>query len=248
MKTNTLPRFFALSFLPILLLPSCKNLQPILLEGANQLAQAQLAPSKQETGSAIKSALKTGVKEAVNLMGRENAFYRSSAKILLPKELRKAGDKARQIGLVKYVDDFELSMNRAAEKAVPQALSILADSLSRMTLRDAIGIMRGPQDAATQYFKRSTSQQIRQKFLPIVRNTTQSTGVTRNYKKLASKVNALGRLAGISMPAQSDLDNYITQQAIDALFIKIGEKEQAIRENPLQASSALVRRVFSYYQ
>lgn len=242
------PSFICLCIVFAAILPSCKNLQPVL-DGAQLIAQSQvLKPTSSETGEAIKQALKQGVSKSVQILGKENAFYRSSAKILLPKELQSAGEKARQFGLGGYVDDFELSMNRAAEKAVPKAMSILVDSVSRMTLRDAIGIMRGGNNAATQYFKRTTSQSITQQFLPIVRRTTQSSGVTRNYKNLATKVNTMGRLAGISMPLQSDLDTYITHQAVDALFDKIAQQEKAIRANPKQSANALIEKVFSYYQ
>lgn len=238
-------------FLPVLTLlaalPACKNLQPII-DGAQLVAQAQGRPSNSETGNAIKQALKQGVNVAVKQLGKEDAFYRTSAKILLPKELQSVGEKARQFGLGRYVDDFELSMNRAAEKAVPKALDILVTSVSRMTLQDVIGIMQGGNDAATQYFKRTTKAEIGRQFLPIVRQKTQATGVTRNYKKLASKVNTFGRLAGVSLPVEQDLDGFITQQAVTALFNKIAEKEKAIRSNPRASGSALIKKVFSYYQ
>jgi len=222
-------------------------MQP-LLETAGQIAQTQLAPSEQETEQAIKQALSKGVGQAINDLGRQNAFLQSDFKIPLPSELQSAADKARQFGLGNYVDEFEKSINRSAEKAVPAALTILQNSVKKMTLNDVVAIMRGNEQAATQFFRQTTERDIYNRFLPIVTDKTKQVGVTRQYKKLADKVNTIGRLAGVSMPNTMNLDQYVTQKAVDALFVKVGEKEKAIRNNPWGETSDIIKKVFSYYR
>jgi hypothetical protein len=235
------------SLLLILFLFGCKEMQP-LFESAGQIAQSQMAPSQEKTSQAIKLALDKGVKQAVSQLGRHNAFYQSAFKIPLPNQLQSAGKKARALGLDSYIDSFEESMNRAAEKAVPVAADILQNSIQQMSLQDVVNIMQGRDDAATQFFKRTSRRQIFQRFLPIVREKTAEVGVTRQYKRLSSKINTYGTLFGTSMPNNLDLDNYITNKTINALFIKMAEKEKNIRANPLSETSSLLKQVFGYYK
>ena len=232
----------------VLFAVGCKDIQP-LLQTAAPIVQAQLAaPSQSETGRAIKLALGEGAKQATSQLGIHDAFYQSAFKILLPNELQSMAEKARALGLSSYVDAFEQSMNRAAEKAVPVAATILQDSIRQMSLSDVVSIMQGPDNAATQFLKRTSKAQIFQRFLPIVTEQTAAVGVTRQYKKLSSIINAYGAVIGTPMPKNMDLDIYITDSAVDALFVKMAEKERAIRANPWGESSDLLRRVFTYYR
>jgi hypothetical protein len=206
--------------------------------------------SERDAAGGIREALAQGVDRAVRQLGKEDGFFRDQAvKILVPEKLRKLSDLARQLGAGKKVDAFELSMNRAAEKAVPLAAGILADSVRQMTLQDAIGLVRGGETSATDFFRRTSEQKLYDAFLPIVAKQTASVGVTQKYKDFTKKAggNALaGALLGSDGKGMSgaDLDDYVTRRTIDGLFHVIAEQERQIRRNPGSRTTELLRRVF----
>jgi Protein of unknown function (DUF4197) len=206
--------------------------------------------NERDASGGIKEALAQGVDRAVRQLGKPDGFFRDQAvKILVPEKLRRLADLARQLGAGKKVDAFELSMNRAAEKAVPMAANILADSVRQMTLQDAIGLVRGGDTSATDFFRRTSEQKLYDTFLPIVAKQTAEVGVTKKYKDLSKKAggNALaGALLGGSSngTTSADLDDYVTREAIDGLFHVIAEQEKQIRNNPASRTTDLLRRVF----
>lgn len=206
--------------------------------------------TERDAAGGIREALAQGVDRAVRQLGKEDGFFRDQAvKILVPEKLRKLSDLARQLGAGKKVDAFELSMNRAAEKAVPLAAGILADSVRQMTLQDAIGLVRGGETSATDFFRRTSEQKLYDAFLPIVAKQTASVGVTQKYKDFTKKAggNALaGALLGGDGKGMSgaDLDDYVTRRTIDGLFHVIAEQERQIRRNPGSRTTELLRRVF----
>jgi hypothetical protein len=180
--------------------------------------------------------------KAVKDLGREDGFFKNlRVKIPVPKSLRPIEKTARALGRGKVADDFILAMNRAAEKAVPEALSIFADSLKQITFDDARNIVTGQQDAATQFFRRTSEEKLRDKFRPIVERFTQETGVTAQYKKLLSKAGPLARLGG---QEANDLDGYVTQKALDGLFLLMADEEKRIRENPVARTTDLLKIIF----
>lgn len=198
--------------------------------------------TQKDAGQGIRAALGQGVETAIAQLGKQDGFLADQAvKILVPKKLRKLTDMAKSLGAGKYVDSFETSMNRAAEKAVPQAASILGDSIRNMSLDDALALVRGGDTSATDYFRKSSSDKLREAFLPIVKQTTESSGVTKNYKRLIDKT---GEMGGLLSPEDLDLDDYVTQKTMDGLFHYIGEQEKAIRKDPVGQASDLLRRVF----
>lgn len=207
--------------------------------------------NERDASGGIREALAQGVDRAVRQLGREDGFFRDQAvKILVPERLRRVADLARQLGAGKRVDEFELSMNRAAEKAVPLAAGILADSVRQMTLQDAIGLVRGGETSATDFFRRSSEQKLYDAFLPIVAKQTAAVGVTRKYKDFSKKAGGnalagalLGGDGGSGMNS-ADLDDYVTRRTIDGLFHVIAEQERQIRRNPAARTSDLLRRVF----
>jgi len=206
--------------------------------------------NERDAAGGVREALAQGVDRAVRQLGKEDGFFRDeTVKILVPERMRKLADLARQFGAGKKVDAFELSMNRAAEKAVPIAAGILADSVRRMSLQDAIGLVRGGDTSATDFFRRTSEQALYDAFLPIVAKQTSDVGVTRKYKDFAKKAggNALaGALLGGdggNMNA-ADLDDYVTRKTIDGLFHVIAEQERQIRRNPASRTTELLRRVF----
>lgn len=199
--------------------------------------------SQSEAAGGIKEAMAQGVKRAITQLGREDGFNKDpSVRILVPKQLRKLSDTARQLGAGKKVDQFELSMNRAAEKAIPAAADIFADAVRQMTVQDAIDIVRGDEDAGTRFFRRVTEDKLRAKFMPIVADATAKAGVTKRYKEMAGKNSGLTKLLGGG--ESIDLDRYVTDEAMDGLYHYVSEQEKDIRKNPMKRSSDLLRKVF----
>jgi hypothetical protein len=245
-----------------LALTACVAIATAATAGAQSLEQQLkdrlLSPSSNGTSNlnerdasgGIKEALAQGVDRAVRQLGKPDGFFRDQAvKILVPEKIRKLADLARQLGAGKKVDAFELSMNRAAEKAVPAAANILADSVRQMTLQDAIGLVRGGETSATDFFRRTSEQKLYDAFRPIVEKQTAAVGVTQKYKDFSKKAggNALaGALLGGSSngTTSADLDDYVTRETIDGLFHVIAEQERQIRSNPASRTTDLLRRVF----
>ena len=206
--------------------------------------------SESDASRGIKEALAQGVDRAVRQLGKEDGFFRDQAvKIFVPEKIRRLADLARQLGAGKKVDAFELSMNRAAEKAVPVAAGILADAVRQMTVQDAIGLVRGGETSATDFFRRSSEEKLYAAFRPIVEKQTASVGVTRKYKDFSKKAGggsmaALLSGGGQGSASSADLDDYVTRETIDGLFHVIAEQERQIRNNPASRTTDLLRRVF----
>ncbi len=194
-----------------------------------------------DTTAGLKEALSIGTKKAVASLGQSDGYFGNQAvKILLPESLRKLEGPLRLAGQGQLVDDLVLSMNRAAEKAVPEAASILGDSLKAMTLDDAKGILNGPNDAATQYFRRTGGDKIAERFKPIVAKATEGAGVARAYKRLTANPLA----ASLAQSYGLDLDSYVTGKAVDGLFTMVAQEEQAIRTNPAARTTDILKKVF----
>ena len=248
---------------PILVLIACAAFATAASAGAQSIEQQlkdRLLGTSSDTSTTnlnerdasggIKEALAQGVDRAVRQLGKPDGFFRDQAvKILVPENIRRLADLARQLGAGKKVDAFELSMNRAAEKAVPAAASILADSVRQMTLQDAIGLVRGGETSATDFFRRTSEQKMYDAFRPIVEKQTAAVGVTQKYKDFSKKTggNALAGalLGGQGGTSSADLDDYVTRETIDGLFHVIAEQEKQIRNNPASRTTDLLRRVFS---
>lgn len=214
-------------------------------------AHSQDALPQGEVVSGLKQALSKGTTQAIGSLGRKDGFWGNPAvRIPLPGRLRGAARLARQLGQGARVDAFQLSLNRAAEKAVPEVASLFGDAIRRMTLKDALGILHGGDHAATDYFRRAEGPRLAERMRPIVAQATDSVGVTRRYKALVS--DSQGGMLGtaLSLAGQSreeknlDLDTYVTNEALDGLFKTIGDEEKAIREHPAARTTDLLRKVF----
>lgn len=203
------------------------------------------SPSHTDMVSAIRQALSQGVNNAVSLLGKTDGFnLNPQVRIPVPQDLQKAEELLRQFGQDKYADRFITTLNRAAEQAVPEASAIFAHAIRQMTISDALQIIKGPPDSATQYFQRTSSQELSTRFKPVVQQATDAVGLTRSYKKMVSKAKILGEFIS---PAAKDIDSYITQEAVSALFTYIAEEEKKIRENPVARSTEILQRVFGFY-
>lgn len=205
-----------------------------------------------EIADGLRAALADGATAAVNQLGRTDGFWGDSAtRIPLPGVIQRAEPLLRSAGQGGKVDEFHLGINRAAERAVPVAADLIGESIRSISLEDARQLLAGGDDAATRYFQRTAGPRLREAFLPLVAEVTDSTGVTSQYKGLASglagsdRLGALGsRFGGQDQTDALDLDGYVADQALERLFDAIAEREHAIRANPLGQSSDLLRRVF----
>lgn len=232
-------------FFLFLTLSACQFNEQQLREALEQATSSTISPpSTADTVAAIKQALQEGVDDTVFTLGQTNAFTNDARiKIPLPSELAKLDELLRKIGQDQYADEFILSLNRAAEKATPIARDVFTNSIKQMSISDAVGIMRGPENAATAYFQETATQQLSTLFKPIVSNATNSVGVTKLYKEAVDKLALVGY-----QPQVYDLDAYVTNKALDGVFLYIAEQEQSIRANPADAISNLVQRVFDFYR
>jgi hypothetical protein len=217
-----------------------------VVQEAIAIGQASLAPTPGETGSAVKQALDKGVQVGIDSLKREGGFSQSVHKILLPKELLKTAEMARNLGFGAQVDGFERSMNRAAEQAMSSAVPIFKQAVAQLTFQDVLSIMQGGDQAATAYFRKTSEQQLLTAFRPIVAKATQQNNVGKLYTELTSTIKPAAALAGIPI-ATVNLDEYVSRQAAEALFTEIGKQEKKIRENPIERTSALLQKVFGYY-
>jgi hypothetical protein len=194
-----------------------------------------------DAASGLKEALTRGAAKAVDVLGKQDGFFRNDkVKILLPEKLQKGEKMLRKVGGGKYADKLVETMNRAAETAVVEAKPILWQAIKQMTLKDGIEILKGPDDAATQYFRRTTSEPITGKFKPIVESATAKVGVAAQYEKFASKASKFGLVS----EKDADLDGYITEKALDGLFLMVAEEEKQIRKDPVATGSAIIKKVF----
>jgi hypothetical protein len=192
--------------------------------------------------TSLKQALVQGAETAVTSLAKENGYLgNNKVRIPLPETLQKADNLLRKFGMGKYADDLTTSINRAAEAAVPEAKNMLIGAVNKMTVEDAKSILTGGNDAATQYFRKSTETALAAKFKPIVATSMQKVKLAEAYDQFAER----GERFGLVDKRDSKMDDYITRKAMDGLFLMIAEQEKAIRANPLEATGSLARKIFS---
>jgi len=220
-----------------------RDLLAALLLAWMPFARANVASlSNQDAVAGLKGALEKGARVAVDALGKTDGFFGNQAvKILLPESIRKYEGLMRRIGMGKYADELILTMNRAAEAAVPEAKQLFVESVKKMSVQDAKGILTGGQTAGTDYFKRSTAEPLRGRFLPIVKKATARVKLAEKYNQYAQQ----GAQFGLVKKEQANLDEYVTQKALDGLFHMVAEEEKKIRQDPVRAGSDIVRKVFS---
>lgn len=218
------------------------------LIGLTVLAAAQAGVeriSSQDAASGLRAALSQGIDAAVGRLGKPDGFLGNPrVTIPLPPALDKAERGLRLVGMGGDADKLKVAMNRAAESAVAEAKPVLKQALTHMTLSDAKGILTGGDDAATQYFRRTTSQTLTARFKPIVARATAQVKLASLYDRYAGKAAQFGLVSS----QDAHLDDYVTAKALDGLFTEMAEEERAIRRNPLGQASSLIKRVFSAVQ
>lgn len=243
--------------LPTLASGQLDNLLKQLKQGnhASDAGRTASLPAN-DIAAGLKEALAKGTTHAINALGRPDGFWgNTKVRIPLPGKLEQVGKLGRQLGQGEKVDAFELSMNRAAEKAVPQVADIFGDAIRKMTLQDARGILSGGDHSATDFFRRVAGDALAARIHPIVARATDGVGVTQKYKALTSASGGglggmLGSLNGLGADSAGkqahplDLDDYVTARTLDGLFTMIGEQEQSIRRNPAARTTDLLKKVF----
>ncbi|MBS1145489.1 MAG: hypothetical protein H6R14_2895 [Proteobacteria bacterium] len=199
------------------------------------------AISSGDASAGVKEALAKGADYAVASLGKSGGFLgNDKVKIRLPGYLDKADSALRMFGMGKQADQLVETMNRAAENAVAEAKPILTESIKKMSIKDAKDILTGGDDSVTQYFKRTSTEQLTAKFMPIVKNETKKLSLADQYNKFAGKAAS----AGLVDKQNADVDSYVTQKAMDGLFLMIAEEEKKLRANPMGAGSELLGKVF----
>jgi len=207
---------------------------------APAIAQLDQITSR-EAVSGLKTALDKGLQAAVATLGRADGFFGNpQVKIPLPESLQRTERLMRRVGMGQYADELILTMNRAAEAAVPEARQLFVDSVKKMTVQDAKGILSGGDTAATEYFRRSTEEALRKRFLPVVKKATARVELAEKYNEYAQTAAAFG----LVKKEDANLDGYVTQKALDGLFLVVAEEEKKIRKDPLGSASAIIRKVF----
>ncbi len=201
---------------------------------------AALDPATAAAG--LKQALENGTQHAVASLGRQDGYFGNPrVKIPMPGQLARVDQLLRKLGQGKTADEFVLSLNRAAEAAAPEANAIFLNVIRGMTVTDAVGIVRGPDDSATRYFRDHSETALTEKFHPVVAAATDRVGVTQHYKKFMRQGGTVSRFVDVR---SLDIDNYVTGKALDGLFLMVADEEKRIRRDPLARSTELLRKVF----
>jgi hypothetical protein len=213
-----------------------------MLAGSPRALALELSSLTQADATAgVRATLEKGSSAAVAALGRENGFLGNpKVKIPLPDGLRQAEKVMRMMGRQQEFDDLVVSINRAAEAAIPQARPLLVSAIKSMTVADAKAILSGGDDSVTRFFRSRTEKGLTAKFVPIVKQTTDQAGLARRYNQLA------GQAAGFGVIKTEDarIENYVAGRAMSGLFMMIAEQERAIRQDPVGTGSAILRKVF----
>lgn len=207
----------------------------------SQAGQQGAALAESEIVQGLREALAQGTKNAVLQLGRADGFWKSDRfRIPLPGMVTRADALMRTAGYGPQLDELHLSFNRAAEKAVPVAADVFSGAVRQLTITDARNILQGPNDAATQYFRRTTGETLTVQFKPLVAQVTSRAGLVQQYERFRAAAGPFAALAG----ADADVDSYVTGKALDSLFLRVADEEKRIRENPAARSSEIMKKVF----
>lgn len=215
----------------------CATLMVTVPAWANPLAGV----SNTDAVAALRTTLAQGADLAVASLGRPDGFLGNpAARIRLPASLENSKGMLNMLGMGKQLDELEVSMNRAAEAAVPQAKALLKKTIQNMSVTDARQVLTGGDTAVTDFFRTKTQADLYKQLLPIVKAKTGQVGLAQQYNQLAAK----GSKLGLVKPEDANLEGHVTNKALDALYLLVAEEEKSIRANPMQAGSAILKKVF----
>ncbi|OQY98050.1 MAG: DUF4197 domain-containing protein [Candidatus Brocadia sp.] len=214
-------------------------LSDLFKKGGTAASKVKLDESTVTAG--IKEALSLATDKTVtSLSSLDGYFANKSVKIVMPEKIQKVADTLGKFGFQRQVDDFVLSMNRAAEKAAPVAREHFVDAIKQMTVKDARKILEGGDTAATDFFREKTYNKLYDSFKPTISDSMDHVGVTNYYKDMMGKFTAIPFMNAASV----DLDDYVTNEALDGLFHMVGEEEKKIRKDPAARVTDLLKEVF----
>ena len=200
--------------------------------------------TQQQVAKGLKSALEVGIEKAVNVVSLTNGFYKNSEIMIpFPQEAIKVKELCESVGLGNQVTQFEEKLNRAAEQAAKGATGIFKEAITQMTITDAIAILKGGDDAATKYLQRTTSNKLYQKFYPVVVSSTEKIMLAKYWTPLVDKYNTVTKLTG-GEQVNTDLNAYVTNKALDGLFLMVAKEELKIRKDPVARVSDILKEVF----
>jgi hypothetical protein len=194
-----------------------------------------------DAAGGIRAALERGALSAVAILGKNDGFLgNAKVRIQLPSHLEEVANLMRKLGQGRRVDELVTSMNRAAERAVPEAKSLLVQAAKGISVEDALRIVRGGDTSVTDYFAGKTRTPLGERFLPIVTRATERVALAQKYNAMAERASRLG----LVKPEDANLQQHVTAKALDGLFLMIGEEERKIRRDPVATGSAILRKVF----
>lgn len=215
------------------------------LSDANKMISGDKPLTTAEVGEGLKEALIKGISNGSDLASQIDGYFKNPAiKIPFPPDVKKVEDRLRQIGLGGEVDKFVMTLNRGAEDAAKEAKPIFIAAIKQMTINDAWAILKGEPDAATQYLKRTTSAELKNKFMPVIQNSLDKVSATKYYGDIVNKYNSIPLVQKVN----PDLNDYATDMAIQGLFTMIANEEKNIRQNPVARTTELLKRVFGSQQ
>ena len=209
------------------------------------LAQTGGPLTSQEAAAGLKDALRLGTDAAVTRLSRENGYFDdANVRIPLPGFLGEAQTALGRIGMSGLFDDLELRLNRAAETAAPQAKNIFVSAITSLSVSEAIDIVRGPDNAATEYFKEAMTPRLTQAFRPVINDGLNESGAILTFDRITSRYNAIPLTADLGASAKGQLVDHGLNAALSGLFFYVAKEEKAIRENPAKRTTEILRRVF----
>lgn len=233
-------KIFVLS--SFLLLTGCAEIQTVMQNLPNNIEQGNGGLSSLDISNGLKQALELGVSQGVDLLSKKNGYYDNNlVKILLPEQLQKVDKTLRQIGLGSLADQGIKLLNTAAEDAVNEAKPIFISAIKNLTFSDAAAILAGNKDAATQYLQKTTTSQLVNAFSPKIKASLDKVGANEIWSQIMSKYNAIPFVNQVN----ADLTGYVTEKAIDGLFLQVAKKEEDIRTNISARTTPLLQKVFS---
>lgn len=233
-------KIFVLS--SFLLLTGCAEIQTVMQNLPNNIEQGNGGLSSLDISNGLKQALELGVSQGVDLLSKKNGYYDNNlVKILLPEQLQKVDKTLRQIGLGSLADQGIKLLNTAAEDAVNEAKPIFINAIKNLTFSDAAAILAGNKDAATQYLQKTTTSQLVNAFSPKIKASLDKVGANEIWSQIMSKYNAIPFVNQVN----ADLTGYVTEKAIDGLFLQVAKKEEDIRTNISARTTPLLQKVFS---
>lgn len=234
----------ALTFLANPLTSEAQGWKDKLKKGFEEVTGSDAASglTEGEVGDGLKEALLKGIKVGVDQLSATDGYFKDELiKIMMPEEAEKVESTLRRIGLGNQVDDVILSMNRAAEDAASGALDIFVGAIKEMTFEDAMALLRGGDDAATQYLQKKTTDDLTEKFKPVIKTSLDKVNATKYWNTVMNSYNKVPFVK----PMEADLDVYVTEKAIDGLFVQVAKQEKEIRENPGARTTDLLKKVFA---